>query len=135
MSGLSFGAPLRKRSVNFDELDRYGFSGFAKRYQPTYAHNFDEMDHTGFSSFAKRSNEFDELDHSGFSAFAKRSTRNNFDELDRAGFTGFAKRGEFDELDRDGFRGFSGYKRASPLAKSMMMMRVAGGDGYKSKSK
>lgn len=133
MSGVSFGAPSKrnfdeidrtgfsgfaKRRSEFDELDRSGFSGFAKRRS-----EFDELDRTGFSGFAKRrSNEFDELDRSGFSGFAKRRS-NEFDEMDRSGFSGFAKRFNFDELDRySGFTGFMHKRRLNPVA-SMAMSR------------
>ena len=102
MSGISFGAPSKRLyGGNFDEIDRTGFSGFAKRRS-----NFDEMDRSGFSGFAKRRSDFDEIDHSGFSGFAKR--RSDFDEIDRSGFSGFAKRrSDFDEIDRSGFSGFA----------------------------
>lgn len=102
MSGISFGAPSKRLyGGNFDEIDRTGFSGFAKRRS-----NFDEIDRSGFSGFAKRRSDFDEIDHSGFSGFAKR--RSDFDEIDRSGFSGFAKRrSDFDEIDRSGFSGFA----------------------------
>ncbi|KAF7495036.1 Orcokinin peptides type A [Sarcoptes scabiei] len=84
MVGLSFGSS--KRAINFDEIDRAGFSGFAKRN----LNNYDELDYPNSYDRNKkhRDTDFDEMDHSGFIGFSKRNS--DFDEIDHSGFNGFA---------------------------------------------